>query len=204
MTTILLIRHAEAASPKDILLGRNDEVGLTNHGIECADELAQRLGRLTISGIWSSPVKRAMQTARLIAEKLALPVEIALSLAEIDYGRWTGHRFADLENDPDWRSYNTARSGAQIPAGEKIGDVERRVIAQIVGWTQNYPARLLAAITHAEIIRIAVLYSLGLSSDHYDQIEISPCSVTALAFDGLRARVMCLNARGELDCLSSD
>ena len=204
MTTILLVRHAEAAAPKDILLGRNDGVGLSAAGRQSADRLAGRLGGLPIRAIWSSPLKRAVQTTAPIADKLALPVQIALSLAEVDYGRWTGCRFAELENDPAWHSYNTARSGAQIPAGEKVEEVERRVIAQIQEWTDEYQAKIIAAVTHAEIIRIAVLHSLGLTSERYDQIEISPCSVSAIAVDGFRPRVICLNAGGELEYLAGE
>lgn len=204
MTTILLVRHAEPAAPKDILLGRNDEVGLSRRGLECAAGLAERLGRLPISAIWSSPLKRALRTARPIAEKLALSVQIAHSLTEIDYGRWTGRRLAELESDPYWHSYNQARSAAQIPEGEKIEAVERRVIALLQTWAQDYPAKLIVAVTHAEIIRIALLHSIGLSIDRYDQIEISLCSVSALAFEAMRPRVICLNASAELDCFSGD
>jgi broad specificity phosphatase PhoE len=203
MTTILLVRHAEAAAPYDTLLGRNDEVGLSRGGRKCAAELAEHLGVLPISAIWSSPLRRAMETAKPIAEKLALPVQTTLSLTEIDYGRWTGRRFAELENDPYWHRYNRARSGARIPEGERLEAVERRVIEQLEGWA-HCPAKVIVAVTHAEIIRIAVLHSLGLCDDRYDQIEISPCSVSALAFDGVRPRVICLNANGDLDHLFDD
>jgi len=87
MTTLLLVRHAEAAAPRDILLGRNDEVGLSGRGLERAARLARHLRRLPISGLWSSPLRRAIQTAALIGEQLALSIQIAQSLNEIDYGR---------------------------------------------------------------------------------------------------------------------
>ncbi|MBV8773148.1 MAG: histidine phosphatase family protein [Deltaproteobacteria bacterium] len=200
MTTILLVRHAEVAAPKDILLGRNDEVGLSRRGRGCAATLAERLGRLPISAIWSSPLKRALRTARPIAERLSLSVQIAHSLTEIDYGRWTGRRFAELEDDPDWQSYNRTRSAAQIPEGEKIEAVERRVVTLLQTWAEGYPSKLIAAVTHAEIIRIAILHSIGVSTDRYDQIEISLCSLSALAFERMRPRVICLNASAELEC----
>jgi hypothetical protein len=69
-------------------------------------------------------------------------------------------------------------------------------------WTEDYPAKFILAVIRAEIIRIAVLQSLRLSSDRYDQIEISPCSVSVLRWEGARVRVICLNESGELDGLS--
>lgn len=201
MTTLLLVRHAEVAARRDILLGRNDEVGLSGRGLERAARLAQHLRRLPISGLWSSPLRRTIQTAALIGEQLALSIQIAQSLNEVDYGRWTGCSFAELERDPAWRSFNLVRTRAQVPGGETIEQVERRINAQTTRWTEDYQAKLIVAVTHAEIIRIAVLQSLGLSSDRYGQIEISPCSVTVLRWDGALARVICQNDSGELDCL---
>ncbi len=90
---------------------------------------------------------------------------------------------------------------AQIPGGETIEQVERRIIAQLQRWTEDCQAKFIIAITHAEIIRIAVLQSLGLSSDRYAQIEISPCSIAVLRWDAAGVRVIWLNDRGDLDGL---
>jgi broad specificity phosphatase PhoE len=202
MTTILLIRHAHADAPRNILLGRNDDVGVSSEGLRRAAELAKNLRHLPIASVWSSPLKRATQTARVIGGEVALAVQIAAPLNEVDYGRWTGCSLERLEDDPEWRRFNTARSRAHIPAGERVKQVERRIAAQLERWNRDYPAKYIAAVTHAEIIRIAILQSLGLSSDRYGQIEISPCSVSVLNQQDGRARILCLNESGQLECLT--
>lgn len=60
-----------------------------------------------------------------------------------------------LEGDPGWRSFNTVRHSEQIPQGETIWQVERRIVAQLQRWTEDYPAKFIIEVTHAEIIRIA-------------------------------------------------
>jgi broad specificity phosphatase PhoE len=89
-----------------------------------------------------------------------------------------GRSFAELERDPGWRSFNTVRHSEQIPQGETIGQVERRIVAQRQRWTEDYAAKFIIAVTHAEIIRIAVLQSLRLSSDRYAHHRIHKVIVT--------------------------
>jgi broad specificity phosphatase PhoE len=203
MTTMLLIRHAQVAAPRNVLLGRNNDVGVSREGLQRATALANNLRRLPISSLWSSPLRRAIETAKVVSGELAHAIRITPRLNEVDYGQWTGCSFDHLEDDPAWRRFNTARSCGYIPAGETIREVERRVAAQLQSWSRDVSAKYIIAVTHAEIIRIAILQSLGLSSDCYDQIEISPCSVSVLNLEGARARILCLNESGQLDCLKN-
>jgi broad specificity phosphatase PhoE len=80
----------------DLLLGRNDEVRLSARGLELDAKLARHLRRLPISALWSSLLRRAIQTATPIGEQMATSIQIAQSLNEIDYGRWTGRSVAGL------------------------------------------------------------------------------------------------------------
>ena len=137
MTTILLIRHAQTTAPRHVLLGRNDDVGISREGRKRAAAMAAKLRRLPIASVWCSPLRRAIETATVIAETLALPLGIAEPLNEIDYGCWTGCSFDRLRRDPDWRKFNKLRTRAHIPAGEKIKDVETRVARQIRNWSRD-------------------------------------------------------------------
>ena len=182
-----------------MLLGRNNEVGLSSRGFERANRLAQYLKGLPIHGLWSSPLSRAVQTASPIAEQLATPIQLAESLNELDYGRWTGCSFSELGSHPDWRTFNLQRDRAQIPGGESILAVEQRVVEQVRRWTREYEGKCIVAVTHAEIIRIAVLREFGLSSNCYDRIEINPCSVTIMRWEAARARMICLNGSADFN-----
>ena len=200
MAIFLLVRHAIADAPLDVLLGRS-EVGLSNDGIQSARKLARYLRILPIVAVWSSPLLRARQTAQAIADELMLPVGISLALNEVDYGQWTGRSLGELQNDSNWRDFNRLRTRVQIPAGETIRAVERRVIDQLNGWTKSDQAQLIVAVTHAEIIRIAILRCLGLSSDDFDRIEISHACVSVLQWVEPRSQLICLNESGELAAL---
>ena len=203
MTTFLLVRHAAVQEPPDILAGRNNDIHLSAEGKDRAAWLARSLRDLPVAAVWTSPLIRALQTAAPIAQELNLPVKVSQLLNEVDYGEWTGCSFEGLERDVRWQNYNTARSKSAIPSGESITQLERRVEQQLGLWMQDYPAKLIIAITHAEIVRIALLHTLGLSIDHFDRIEVSPGFVTAMERDGSRKRVICINESGALESLST-
>jgi broad specificity phosphatase PhoE len=203
MTTFLLVRHAQVQGPPDVLFGRNDAIGLSAEGNARAQRLAHSLRHQSIAAVWSSPLTRALQTAEPIARELHVPVQVSQLLNEVDYGEWTGCGFEELQRDHRWRAYNETRSKSLIPSGESIDQLEQRVAHQLELWSQDYPAKLILAVSHAEIIRIAVLHTLGLSIDFFDRIEIGAGLITALQREGSRKRVICINDGGALDCLSA-
>jgi broad specificity phosphatase PhoE len=60
---------------------------------------------------------------------------------------------------------------------------------------QDFAARTVAIVTHAEIVRSLVLRATNASIDDYHRIEISPASLTTLSMDGPAIRVTTLNER---------
>jgi probable phosphoglycerate mutase len=202
MTTFLLVRHAAVHMPPNVLAGRNNAIRLSAEGKDRAAWLARSLRDLPVAAVWTSPLTRALQTAVPIARELNLSVQVSELLNEVDYGEWTGCSFEELERDVRWRNYNAVRSKSEIPSGESIEQLERRVEHQLELWIQNYPAKLVIAITHAEIVRIALLHTLGLSIDLFDRIELSPGLVSAMERDCSGQRVICINESGTLESLS--
>src|SRR5690606_29240778 len=117
-TTLLFIRHTEHEAGPHVLIGRTPGVSLTREGREHAAAVAERLVRLPIAAIYSSPVDRARETAAVLAERLGLETAIEDGLNEVDFGAWTGKAFADLEQMPEWRAWNATRSMCRAPGGE--------------------------------------------------------------------------------------
>ncbi len=90
MTTIILARHGETEwNAEEIFRGRID-VELNETGIREAELLAKYLSDMTITAVYSSPLKRALQTAEMIARHHDVKVEVAPQLIDLDYGEWQG------------------------------------------------------------------------------------------------------------------
>jgi probable phosphoglycerate mutase len=113
--------------------------------------------------------------------------------AQIDFGGWTGRRFEELEQEPAWHTFNTRRSTAPVPGGERALDVQTRIVSAIDRFRRQHPAETVVAISHADVIRSAVAHVAGVPLDAFQQFEISPASVTALQIGDERARLLYVN-----------
>ena len=91
---LYLVRHGatannEARPPR--LQGRRTDPALSDEGQEQSRETGRLLASQRIEAVYTSPLLRARQTARAIAEPHGLPVEVVDDLIEVDVGRWEGH-----------------------------------------------------------------------------------------------------------------
>ena len=106
-------------------------MALSREGLEQAEIVADLLGTEPLAAVYSSPRERAWYTARAIAEPHELKAEISDALDEVDFGDWTGRRFDELEGDPAWDEWNSARSSARPPGGESMAEAVARGVAGI-------------------------------------------------------------------------
>jgi probable phosphoglycerate mutase len=193
-TTLLLIRHAHTGAVGEYLAGRSEGVPLSARGRAEAAELRTSLHGRVIHAIYSSPLERAMDTARGLALDRHIDVRVRADLVEVDFGEWTGKTFLELDRLPGWQRYNRTRSIAHVPRGENASAVRMRITRALADLHRAHPGQSVAVVTHAEVIRTAVLHYLGTSLDLFHQVEIAPASVTTVALRGERAQVVAVNA----------
>jgi len=144
--------------------------------------------------IHASPRQRAVETARAIDEMYGGgPIEIAEALDEVDFGAWSGLDFLDLAQDPQWRRWNEFRSLARPPGGETMLEAQARIMGHVERVSAALPEGAVALVTHAEMIRAALLSCLGLSHDAWSRLEISPASITRLSITALGATILGVN-----------
>jgi len=193
--TVLLIRHAAHGHLGHTLSGRTPGVPLSAEGRAQASALAERLAATPLAAVLTSPVDRARATAAALAAPHGLAPEVAAGLEEIDFGAWTGARFADLAGDPAWDAWNTQRSTARPPGGEPMAAAQVRAWSCVEAAAARFPDATVALVSHADVIKAAVARVLGLSLDRLLFFDIDPASVTRLAVGDWGARVVSLNER---------
>lgn len=192
-TTLYLVRHAAHDRLDRILCGRMPGVSLGKAGRADAGRLATRLLRENVASVQSSPLERARETAEPIAEGLGLAVEVSPALVEIDFGAWTGRPFKDLDRDPRWTTWNTARSVARPPGGETMLEVQARMVGHVETTRAAHPDAAIVLVSHGDVIKAALAYYLGLSIDSWMRFEVSPASVSTLVVGDWGAKVLRLN-----------
>lgn len=197
-TTVLLIRHAHTEAVGVWLAGRTADVSLDQVGRAQAERLRDRLSTVNLSAIYSSPLQRAIETAGPLASDRGLRVEPRLELIEVDFGDWSGQRFDQLEKDPRWVRFNQHRSMASVPNGERAVDVQGRVVRMFDDLLSRHPSQMVACVSHADVIRLAVLHVAGVPIDFIHRFEISPASVTAIALRPHSGTLVYVNERDPL------
>lgn len=193
--TFFLVRHAVHDLIDKVLVGRSAHVRLSDEGRRQAERIAVRLSRERLTAVHASPRARAQETAQAIADAAGLRVETAADLDEIDIGAWTGRRFDELAGDPNWTAWNSARATARPPAGESMAEAQARVIGLLDRLRAAQPHGRIAAVSHADVIRAALLHYLGVSLDGYARVEISPAGVSTVAVGDWGAKILALNER---------
>ena len=116
-------------------------------------------------------------------------------LDEIDFGRWSGRRFAALDGDPDWECWNTARGTAPTPGGETMAAAVARAMRHIDHLAGQGGGPVLC-VSHCDVIRGVVCRYLGLALDHILRFSVDPGRICWLNADGQGgAQLLSLNAR---------
>ena len=100
MTTILFARHGETDWNRARRYQGHADESLNELGRAQARQLAEELSARTISAVYSSDLRRASETAEIVAASLGLSVSLDARLREIDVGSWQGICHADLDGRP--------------------------------------------------------------------------------------------------------
>lgn len=177
---LLLIRHGQDKdNVKGILNGRRN-TALTKFGVRQARAAAQKLRRYDINIIYTSPLARTYQTARVIAKVIGVDKVIAdQRLIERDFGILTGKsatnisRYADKIIIADKINYFLEAEGAEtFPA---LYDRARKFLVEIQG---HYPNNVILIVTHGDIGKMIRGAFCGLSwreslqTPYFDNAEI--------------------------------
>jgi probable phosphomutase (TIGR03848 family) len=195
---LLLIRHATNDWVGDRLAGWTPGVQLNDAGRAEAAALAARLAGHPIDAVYSSPLERALETARFVAAPHGLAVQPVDGLGEVHYGTWTGLTLEDLREDPLWRRVQSHPSGARFPDGETMAEVQARAVAATDAIVTSHPDGVVAAVTHGDVIKALVAHYAGLHLDMFQRLVVATASVSVLAFSPHGPRLFTFNDTGRM------
>lgn len=175
------------------MAGHQAGVHLNAEGREQAATLPARLGSVPIAALYASPLERTKETAQAIADARGLRVQIDLRFIEVEFGAWTGRRFADLADDPEWRLYNTVRGITRPPGGESLLDVQQRAVSALLDLHARHPGEVVAIVSHADTLRAVLQYFLSVPIDFVQRVELSPARISVLQIGRGAPRVLQMN-----------
>jgi len=144
MTTLLLARHGETDWNRDGRWQGWADPPLNETGREQARELADQLRATPFDAVYSSDLKRAHETAVIVAEPHGVPVVVDPDLREIDIGEWSGLTRAEIdERFPDGKR----------PGGETREQHQERVLRAVERLARDHPGERILLVSHGGTFR---------------------------------------------------
>lgn len=195
MPVVLLVRHGENDYvKKNRLAGRKPGVHLNDKGRAQAQAVAEKLAGAPIKAVYSSPMERAMETAEPIAQALNLEIIQREGLLETDYGDWQDKTLKSLKRRKLWKIVQGRPSMARFPGGESFAEAQHRICREIEALVGQHAEKdIFVCVSHADPIKLAVAYFVGLPLDSFQRLAVSPASITALAIGEGHSHLLTLN-----------
>jgi alpha-ribazole phosphatase len=177
---IYLVRHGESLSNVTKRYSGITDVELSDNGREQALIAAMNLKDVNISNIFSSPLKRAFDTAKIISKENNFDINkiaVEKSLIEVNFGifenmTWEEMRERHLEETENWISL---RHKYKFPQGESYDDIIKRVS----GFFDNIPDNSVV-VTHFGVIQSVMLHLKIADDKDLWKYEISNCDIMVL------------------------
>ncbi len=160
-TTTLLLRHGQTElSVQKRFSGVGDQA-LTEFGRVQATAAASRLGTSGAVAVVSSPLRRAQQTAAVVADALGVDLTIEPGLRETDFGDWEGYTFAEVrEKWPRELAAWLADPAVAPPFGESFVDTATRVRQARDRLLESYGGDVVVLVSHVTPIKTLLRFAL--------------------------------------------
>lgn len=170
---IVLLRHGETdASSRGQCYGKLD-VPLSKNGRRQVEEAARLLQVLRPEAIVSSPRSRAHDSARIVAKRCGLSVQIDERFAELDFGDFEGKRYEDVEREhPEFYArWMQSPTDVSFPNGESYTQMAARVVVAYQDLVQKAVNNKLVLVAHGGVNRIIIAEVLGLRAENVFRLE---------------------------------
>ena len=200
MTTVILLRHGRTtANTGGVLAGWTPGVQLDETGAAQVAAVGERLAKVPLAAVVSSPLERCVQTAAAVARGRELTVETDDRLGEARYGDWTGRTIKELAKEPLWKVVQQHPSAAVFPGdeGEGLAQTQARAVAAVRGWNARLgPDAVWLACSHGDVIKAVLADAFGMHLDSFQRIVVDPASISVVSYTETRPFVVRVNDTG--------
>jgi len=203
---LILVRHGETDSNKASLALGRDDVELNETGRWQARRVADALQSQPIVAVYSSPLRRALDTARSIAERHDLAVEVDEGLVEMDIGEMEGLTFQQVrERYPGFLQLWLGGQAAYepMPGGERLVDVQERAWQALDRICGNWSQETVAVVTHNFVLLAILCRVLGLELADFRRLRHNVAAVSVLQVQNGQMTVLGLNDTCHLEAASA-
>ena len=194
--SMILIRHGESIWNQERRIQGNLDPSLSDRGKAQARLLAGRLKGRVFAALYTSPLRRALETAVILGESTGLAPRPVDGLREIRLGEWEGRTTTELRtmsgNLYD-RWIDRPLDVCSPPGGEEISAFQQRAMGTIEGLRMAHTDADFLVVTHGGVIKAYLCHVLGLSLNRLFRIKADNTAVTEILFNGDMPQLALLN-----------
>ena len=198
---LLLVRHGETAWNRERRYQGRTDTPLSEAGLLQAEQAGRAMAASGLAAVYSSPLRRAHETAVAIARPHGLDVRVTEAFGEIHFGRWEGLTLEEARAlDPAfYDKWLNAPDALVPPGGEPLGDLRTRALAGLDAMRAEHGDATVCLVTHAMVARVLILEALGLPLDRMWSVAVSATGISELEFRPDWTALHRLNTRMHLE-----
>jgi len=175
----ILVRHGETEWNREDRMRGWLDVPLNDRGRRQARAVGEALEGEPIVAVYSSPLSRALDTARAIATPRGLEPVPYMPIKDFHFGEWEGLTRSEVkERWPDlYRVYETDPASFRAPGGESLEELHERVLAGLEALAVRHEGETVGLASHAVTCQIALLAVQGLGPERYWNVKQGNCAI---------------------------
>ena len=181
MTTVYFIRHAQAEGNLHHQVQGTAEREVTALGREQIAALRKRFATIPVDAVYSSDLRRAIETAEAVSESEKLPIRIERAFREIDFGDWEGREMSEIAQSDaaQFDAFLHHMERWHVEGGETPQQVLDRFLPALEKVVKENEGRTVAIVSHGYALRIVLAHLRGLSLKEIG--DFVPCVNTAVS-----------------------
>ena len=169
MALFYFLRHGEAGWNAEGRLCGSTDVPLSDVGHRQAQALARRLATKAVEALYSSPLSRALETARVVGGAIGHEPVLDSRLVELNYGAWEGRTFEEIKRDEPagYQAWDADPASLAPPQGETGLHLIERVTPFLAEVGQRHPTGNVVVVCHKTLCRLLACHISGIPLAEY-------------------------------------
>lgn len=202
-TTLYFVRHGETdPNRRRIMQGRRINAPLNALGQKQAAALAMRLANVPFDAIYSSTLRRAIETADAVARRHpAVPRDRLPGLDEMCWGVYEGEPWSDRLQamlDEMYACWDAGDYDYRVEEGESILDVQRRCSSAVEHILENQAGGTVLVVSHGRLLRVLLATILDVGLEHMDTFHHANTCVNVITYSDTGFESSLLNCTAHL------
>jgi broad specificity phosphatase PhoE len=184
MTKIYLVRHGQTEWNKKLTFRGRVDIQLNETGHREARAILDALKNKNIDAIYTSPLKRSIETAQPIADYFHLEVVPVQGLIDINYGDWEGLTFNEVKKrySNQYDKWEKKPDSIRFPHGETLDEVRERAFRNFKDIVKKNSGKSILIVPHRVINKVLLCALLGLSNSHFWEIRQDTACINLIEY----------------------